>query len=494
VTSASATAPAARLQGISKHFGATLALNDVDFDVGFGEIHAVVGENGAGKSTLIRILSGVHRPDRGQVLVDGVARHFASPHDAIAAGIVTIPQELRLVPALSIAENIALGDLPVHRFGPLKLLDRARMDEEARATLAQLDFVPDVSRPVADLSFAERQLVAIGRALHRQRRIFILDEPTAALEQHEIERLFAVLARIKARGTAIIYISHELDEVVAIADRCTVLRDGRVVATSRRGAFSVGDLVNAMTGRAHEAVDAAPAPAGATLIEADADGPYPIRVRAGETIGLAGLLGSGTEVLMRRLFGAARNATPILVNSQPRRLRGPADAIAAGIGFVPGERALGLVLNQSVHDNILLASLDRLRRGVLVDSAAGERVVAELMDLLDIRPRRPELPVNALSGGNQQKVILAKWLARRVEVLLLEEPTQGIDVGAKGQIHRLIRNFVHRGGGALIASTDLAELARLCDAVLAVRYGSIVARIERADNLDEPKLRAAIGA
>jgi ABC-type sugar transport system ATPase subunit len=494
VTSASATAPAARLQGISKQFGATLALDDVDFDVGFGEIHAVVGENGAGKSTLIRILSGVHRPDRGRVVVDGVAHNFASPHDAIAAGIVTIPQELRLVPELSIAENIALGDLPVHRFGPLALLDRARMHDEARAILAQLDFVPDVRRPVADHSFAERQLVAIGRALHRQCRIFILDEPTAALEQHEIERLFAVLARIKARGTAIVYISHELDEVVAIADRCTVLRDGRVVTTTRRGAFSVGDLVSAMTGRAHEAVDTAPPAAGAALLEADGGGPHPIRVRAGETIGLAGLLGSGTDVLMRRLFGAVRATVPILVKSQPRRLRSPADAIAAGIGFVPGERALGLVLNQSVRDNILLASLDRLRRGVVIDRAAGERIVAELMDLLDIRPRRPELPMSALSGGNQQKVILAKWLARRVEVLLLEEPTQGIDVGAKAQIHGLIRDFVHRGGGALIASSDLAELARLCDAVLAVRQGSVAARLERTDGLDEPKLRAAIGA
>ena len=494
MTSASATAPAARLQDISKQFGATLALDGVDFDVGFGEIHAVVGENGAGKSTLIRILSGVHRPDRGQIVVDSVARHFASPHDAIAAGIVTIPQELRLVPALSIAENIALGDLPVHRFGPLALLDRARMDEDARAVLAQLDFVPDVRRPVADLSFAERQLVAIGRALHRQCRIFILDEPTAALEHHEIERLFGVLARIKARGTAIIYISHELDEVVAIADRCTVLRDGGVVTTSQRGAFSVNDLVSAMTGRAHEAVDTAPPAAGAALLEADGGGPHPIGVRAGETIGLAGLLGSGADVLMRRLFGAVRATAPILVKSQPRRLRGPADAIAAGIGFVPGERALGLVLNQSVRDNILLASLDRLRRGVVIDRAAGERIVAELMDLLDIRPRRPELPISALSGGNQQKVILAKWLARRVEVLLLEEPTQGIDVGAKAQIHGLIRDFVHRGGGALIASSDLAELARLCDAVLAVRQGSVAARLERTDGLDEPKLRAAIGA
>jgi ABC-type sugar transport system ATPase subunit len=194
------------------------------------------------------------------------------------------------------------------------------------------------------------------------------------------------------------------------------------------------------------------------------------------------------------LFGIAFDHSPLLVRNMPRRLRGPADAIAAGIGFVPGERALGLVLNQSVRDNILLASLGRITRAALIDRAAGDRIVAELMDLLDIRPRRPDLPVRALSGGNQQKVVLAKWLARRVEALLLEEPTQGIDVGAKAQIHALIRDFVGRGGGALIASSDLAELARVCDAVLAVRHGAVAARLERTDGFDEPQLRAAIGA
>ena len=250
--------PAASAEGVTKHFGATVALDGVDFDVAAGEIHAVVGENGAGKSTLIRILGGVWRPDRGTVRVDGAARHFSSPRDAIAAGIVTIPQELRLVPALSIAENIALGDLPVRRFGPLAVVDRARMRDAARAVLAQLDFDPDPDRPVASLGFAERQLVAIAKALRRQCRVFILDEPTAALEKREIERLFAVLARMKAQGTAIIYISHHLDEVVTIADRCTILRDGRVAAVSRRGAFSVHDLVAAMTGRAAQATVVVP--------------------------------------------------------------------------------------------------------------------------------------------------------------------------------------------------------------------------------------------
>ena len=479
---------------ISKHFGATRALDRIDFDVAFGEVHALVGENGAGKSTLIRILSGVHQPDTGHVLVDGKAHRFGGPHDAIAAGIVTIPQELRLVPALSIAENIALGDLPLRRFGPLKLLDRGRLREQASAVLAQLDFVPDVNDPVSRLSFAERQLVAIGRALHHDCRIFILDEPTAALEQHEIERLFSVLMRMRSQGTAIIYISHELDEVVEIADRCTVLRDGRVVATARRGAFAVADLISAMTGRLQDGGDAAPRETGATLLHMQRGNGPAVSVRAGEMVGLAGLLGSGTEAIMRSLFGVLRPDAALRVDGEQRMLRGPAQAIAAGIGFTPGERALGLVLNQSVRDNILLASLDRISRSFMIDRAAGDRIVAELMDLLDIRPRRPDLPARALSGGNQQKVILAKWLARRVRVLLLEEPTQGIDVGAKAQIHDLIRNFVGRGGGALIASSDLAELARLCDAVLAVRQGAITARLDRAQGLDEATLRTAIGA
>jgi ABC-type sugar transport system ATPase subunit len=485
--------PAARLEGVSKQFGATLALAGVDFDVGYGEIHAIVGENGAGKSTLIRILGGVHRPDRGTIAVDGKPCHFASPHDAIAAGIVTIPQELRLVPALSIAENIALGDLPVRRFGPLAVVDRARMRDDARAVLAELDFHPDPGRPVAALSFAERQLIAIAKALRRRCRIFVLDEPSAALEKREIERLFAVLARMQTRGTAIIYISHRLDEVVAIADRCTVLRDGRVAAVARRGAFAVHDLVAAMTGRAAEEAITAPVPPGDLLLEARPDGETNVRLRAREVIGLAGLLGSGADGMIRRLFGAAGGPAEVTIANMPRRFRQPADAIAAGIGMVPPERMLGLVMNQSVRDNILLPNLEAFARNGVIDRGAGDRIVAELMQLVDIRPRRPELKAAALSGGNQQKVILAKWLARRIAVLLLDEPTQGIDVAAKTQIHELIRDFVTRGGGALISSSDLGELAQLCDSVLAVRQGRIAATLDRADGLGEPKLRTAIG-
>jgi ABC-type sugar transport system ATPase subunit len=367
------------------------------------------------------------------------------------------------------------------------------MREDARAALAQLDFASDPDRRVSSLGFAERQLVAIAKALHRRCRIFVLDEPTAALEKREIERLFAVLARMKARGTAVIYISHQLDEVVAIADRCTVLRDGRVAAVSARGAFSVHDLVTAMTGRAAEAVVTAPVPPGDLLLAAEPDSVTPLRLHAREVIGLAGLLGSGTEGMIRRLFGAAGEPTTIEIGGNPRRFRHPTDAIAAGVGMVPPERALGLIMSQSVRDNILLPNLAAFSRNGIVDRAAGDRIVAELMALLDIRPRRPQLRVRALSGGNQQKVILAKWLARRIAVLLLDEPTQGIDVAAKVQIHELIRDFVTRGGGALINSSDLGELARLCDRVLAVRQGRIAAALDRAQGLDEPKLRAAIG-
>jgi ribose transport system ATP-binding protein len=484
---------AARLEGISKEFGATLALDAVDFDVNYGEVHAIVGENGAGKSTLIRILGGVHRPDRGSVFVDGKRCHFASPHDAIVAGIVTIPQELRLVPGLSVAENIALGDLPVRRLGPITVVDRARMRAEARAALAELDFHPYVERRIATLSFAERQLVAIGKALHRHCRVFVLDEPTAALEKREIERLFTVLARMQARGTAIVYISHRLDEVVTIADRCTVLRDGRVAAQARRGAFLVHDLVAAMTGRASEEVVTAPVPPGDVLLETQLDGATAVRLHARQVIGLAGLLGSGADAMIRRLFGAGDGPARVAMGNPPRRIRQPADAIALGIGMVPPERMRGLVMNQSVRDNILLPNLAAFSRYGVIDRTAGDRIVAELMDLVDIRPRRPQLPARALSGGNQQKVILAKWLARRTALLLLDEPTQGIDVAAKAQIHDLIRDFVTRGGGALISSSDLGELARLCDCVLAVRQGRIAATLERAQGLAESKLRAAIG-
>jgi ribose transport system ATP-binding protein len=483
--------PAIEARSLSKRFAATIALDNVDLDVSPGEIHAVVGENGAGKSTLIRILGGVHQPDSGSILVAGQRVSLATPHEAIAEGIVIIPQELRLVPALSIAENIALGDLPVRRFGPLAVIDRVRMREQARAVLALLDFAPDPDLGVASLGFAERQLVAIGKGLRRRSRVFILDEPTAALERHEIERLFSVLARMKAQGTAVIYISHRLDEVVTIADTCTVLRDGRIVATSRRGTFCMSDLVEAMSGRSVHPLAPAATSAGEVLMRARPDDITAVAIRAGEVTGLAGLLGSGTENMLRRLFGAAR-PVDVEVRGYNHRFTHPRDAIAAGVGMVPGERRLGLVLDHSVRDNILLPNLDVLSRAGLLDRKRGDRLVAELMEAIDIRPRQPDLAARALSGGNQQKVILAKWLARDIAVLLLDEPTQGIDVAAKAQLHSLILDFVRRGASALMKSSDFGELTRLCGIVHAVRGERIIASLDRSGGLDEPSLYAAI--
>jgi ABC-type sugar transport system ATPase subunit len=487
------TTPAACVVGVFKHFGATRALADVDFDVQAGEVHALVGENGAGKSTLVRILSGVHRPDQGEITVDGQVCHFKGPRDAIAAGIVTIPQELRLVPTLSIAENLTLGDTPLQRVLGLRVVDRTRMRKEAQEQLAQLDFAPDPDTRVDRLNFAERQLIAIAKALRRRCHVLILDEPTAALETHEIERLFDVLARLRSRGTAIIYVSHQLDEVVALGDRCTVLRDGKTAATSRRGAFKVADLVEAMTGRTIAKADGRTSVPGPVVLEDVVERPDSIRLRANEVTGLAGLLGSGAERVLQRIFGISGKAIEMGCNGVPHRIASPADAVRIGIGFVPGERWLGLVMNLSVRDNILLPSLDLLARGGRIDRARGDRLVEQLMELLDIRPRRTHVRVSTLSGGNQQKVILAKWLARSVGVLLLDEPTQGVDVAAKAKLHSIMRDFAKDGGGILIRSSDLAELTLVCDSILALHQGRITDRLARSGGFDEKRLHAAIG-
>ena len=487
---------------LRKRFFNIQALDDVSFDLRAGEIHAVVGENGAGKSTLIKVLVGIHQPDSGRILIDGRARRFRDPHEALAAGLAVIPQELRLVPTLSVAENVLLGHLPHRRLlGLLPLVDRQALRARARAALDRLGLPATLDIRVGTLPYAAQQLVAIARALSRRVRVLVLDEPTAALEAREVGRLFETIGALKAEGVGIVYISHRLAEVIELADRCTVLRDGRVVVVKRRGQLHIGGLVRDMTGRdVEEAHGRAQRPVGASLLCASAGPEAPaqvaVSVGTGEVVGLAGLLGSGTGRLLRRLFGAER-AVAVELRGRPTIVRRPSDAIRAGIGMVPGERAKGLVLTASVRDNILIPIFDRVGRGpggrLWLDRSAADAVVRELMDALDIRPRDPDRIVRYLSGGNQQKVVFARWLATRAAILLLEEPTQGIDIAAKAQIHRLLREFADQGGGVLLASADLNEVLSESDSVLAMRQGVIVARLGQDEPRSEGALRAALG-
>ena len=474
---------------LSKRFFATQALDQVSLELAAGEVHAIVGENGAGKSTLIKILAGIHQADTGRIFVDGVARRFGDPREALGAGLALIPQELRLIPALSVAENVMLGHLPFRRRLGLPVVDRRSMYERAGVLLARLGFRGDPDIRVDALAHAERQLVAIARALSRRARVLILDEPTAALEAREVRRLFETIAALKRDGVGIIYISHRLEEVLELGDRCTVLRDGRAVATIERSAFDLTSLVRHITGRDVEATSVdRRRPVGTPLLAGEG-----VSVAGGEVLAIAGLLGSGADRVLRRLFGAAGRIT-VERGDRRRLLRRPADGVEAGLGYVGADRAQGIVQGASVRDNILLAALDRAGRGpggVWWSRAAADAIVSALMDALDIRPRDPDRPVRELSGGNQQKLLFARWLAAEVTVLLLDEPTQGIDVKAKGQIQRLIREFAARGGGVVFASTDFSEVLSTSDAVLAIRQGAVVAWLP-AGGLTERHLRTAL--
>lgn len=479
---------------LSKRFYATQALDDVSLALYPGEVHAIVGENGAGKSTLIKILGGIHQPDSGRVRVRGVERRFRNPREAVATGIVLIPQELRLVPAFTAAENVMLGHPPIRRaLGVLPLIDRRRMREDARPVLGRLGFTADLDSRVDGLPYAEQQLVAIAKALSHQAAVLILDEPTAALERREVERLFETITTLKAHGVGIIYITHRLDEVIRIADRCTVLRDGRLVDVCDRAGLQVDRLTRLMTGRDLEKLHWRESrDLGVPLLEARMDG-HAVSLRQREIAGLAGLLGSGTTALLKKLYGAAGRPLALRVNGRQAHPASPAQGIAAGMGFVPAERAEGLVMSLSVRDNIVLPNLDRLSRRLRLDDAAIDRLVERLVLALDIRPRDPRRIARELSGGNQRKVIFARWLAGNIRVLLLDEPTQGIDVGAKVQIHRLMHEFAADGGAILFASSEMTELLAIGDSVLAMRDGRIVARLDRSGDYTERALRALLG-
>ena len=500
--------PLVALERIGKSFPGVRALDDVTLDVRAGECHALVGENGAGKSTLLKILGGaIPWPHyEGTLHVGGRERRFAGVRDAEAAGITVVHQELSVVGPLSAADNIALGHEP-HRAG---VITREAVRSRASELLASLRVAIDVDAPVERLGVGQQQFVEIAKALGRDARVLVLDEPTAALTDGDADVLLERLRELKARGLGIVYVSHRLDEVFRVADRITVLRDGRTVHTRAADRFDERSLVAAMVGRTVETLFppagrppgdvrlavrhlsvADPAGRGRRLID-DAS----FEVRRGEVLGIAGLMGAGRTTLLASLFGAPPGAArgEVEIDGMSVDLRSPRDAIRHGVALLTEDRKrLGLLLDESVAVNVTLASLKDLARGPRLDTGA-ERVAAdESIQALGIRAVSGDVPVRTLSGGNQQKVLVARWLRTRPRVLLLDEPTRGVDVGARQEIYALVDRLAREGLAVVLVSSDLTELLGLADRVVVLRAGRMVGEFPRAAASPEAVMAAATG-
>jgi ABC-type sugar transport system ATPase subunit len=493
-----ATPPILAVEGLIRRFPGVVAVDDVDFSVRTGEVHALLGENGAGKSTLIKILGGALRKDAGVIRLNGTEVDFPSPAEALAAGIAVIYQELVLCPHLSVAENVLMGHLP--RTGGLAV-DWRSAHQSVRALLAQLGVSLPLGRSVGRLSTAQQQLVEIAKALSRDSRILVLDEPSATLGQRDLEHLFSVIRRLREQGVAIVYISHRLEEVFEIADRVTVLKDGRLVGSWPIAEVTMSRLVRAMTGRDLGVVSAAAADSAAPvrlevrrLGRAEAFRDVSLTLRAGEIVGIAGIVGSGRTELLRAIFGADQPDTgEIVVDGAPVRFRSPAQALRRGLGLLPEDRKTqGLMLDRALRENVSLASLRRFTRFGILRPAAEERAVRSLMSSLQIAARGPDQPVMTLSGGNQQKVVLARWLARQCGILLFDEPTRGVDVGAKEEIYRLIHALAAQGAAVLVVSSELKELFAICPRILVMREGRLVGEFAGSNLREEDVVDAML--
>ena len=487
------------MAGISKSFPGVVALDGVDLDVRQGEVHVLLGENGAGKSTLMNVLSGACRKDAGRIWIDDVEVDIAGPHHARELGVSMIYQELALVPALSAAENIFLGRAPRRGW----LVDRRAQRTRAQALLHQLDATFDAGRPVTSLSLAERQLVEIARALSLGARILVMDEPTSALSERETRALFSVIRGLAAKGAAIVYISHRLDEIFEIGDRVTVMRDGRHVATRNVTVADRGEFVRLMVNREmDDQVRRSRVALGKELLRVenlDRRGvlhDVSFSVCAGEIVCFAGLMGSGRTEVARAVFGIdGEIRARIFVRGQHRRIRSPRDAIRAGIGFVPEDRKReGLLPGLSIRDNIVLPVLHRVSRLGIVRAVAERALASRFVRELQMRVSSIEQRVLELSGGTQQKVVLARWLASGADVLFLDEPTRGIDVGAKQEVYQLMNRLCAEGKGILLISSVLPEVVGLADRVYVMRGGRVAAEFARADMTAERILACAMGA
>ena len=494
---ASARTPALSLTGAVKAFGPVIALADGTIEILPGEIHALVGENGAGKSTLVKILAGLHHPDAGDFRVDGEPIAFRSVADSKAAGISVIYQEPTLFPDLTVAENIFIGRQPRGRSG---LISRAEMRAGARELFSRLGVPIDPDRSAEGLSIADQQIIEIAKAISLDAKVLVMDEPTAALSGVEVDRLFAVARSLRDRGAGILFISHRFDEVFALCDRITVMRDGRYVATHETSSVTVEEIVREMVGRdIDQLFPKEPAQIGDPVLTvrglsragvfADID----LDVRAGEIVALAGLVGAGRTEVARAVFGIDRYDTgTVELNGRAYTAGDPQAAIDAGVGFVPEDRRKqGLVMDLSVGRNATLTLRRALARFGIISGARERRAAEKWTKTLQVKTGSQEYAVSTLSGGNQQKVVLAKWLATEPKLLIIDEPTRGIDVGTKAEVHRLISSLAARGIAILMISSELPEVLGMADRVLVMHEGRIAAEIDRADATPEAVMHAA---
>jgi len=479
--------PILRASAMQKRYGGVHALRGAHLDVYPGEVHALVGENGSGKSTLLKILSGQLQPDDGEIVLDGRPTSFRSAADALRQGIAAVTQETTLAPDLSVAENVLLGHRMPRR---ARLIDWRETRARAREALARLDLELDLTAPVRRLRPDQQQMVEIARALSTNARVLILDEPTSSLTDDEVKSLFTIVRRLREQGVATIFVSHRLNEIFALADRVTVMRDGHTVGSGAAAEFDRPRLIHLMVGRALE--DQAPA------THVHAEEATVLRVRAlsvpgvceavdldvapGEIVGLAGLVGAGRTELLEAIFGLRRSHGTIEVGGEAVSYRSPRHAVRDGVGLVPSDRkAQGLVLEMSVRENLMMASTASLLR-IRRPSAARElAAVNDAIRDLQIRSHSPQAPVSTLSGGNQQKVVLGKWLMTSPRLLMLDDPTRGVDVGAKAEIYRLLHEAARRGIGVLASSSEIPELLTLCDRIVVMFRGRVAASLTREE-------------
>ncbi len=484
---------------LSRSFGGVRALDAVDLELWAGQVHALVGENGAGKSTLVKILTGVEHPDTGDILIDGQRQVIDDAMAAHKLGIAAMYQEPTVFPDLTVAENIFAGRRPR---GPLGLVDWPTMQRQAQRLLDELEVDLPADRPVRGLGVADRQLLEIAKALSANARLLIMDEPTAALSPQEVDRLFARVGRLRERGVAILFVSHRLEEVSAIADIVTVLRDGRHIATRRAALISHGEMVQLMVGRSleqlfpkeeTEVAELALKVQGFTRLGVFNDVGF--EVRHGEIVGLAGFVGAGRSEVARSLFGIdPYDRGTILIDARPFRPTSPRGALARGLAYLPEDRlGQGLVQIMSVASNISMAILPRITPGGLLRPRTEVRLARRFMEQLRIKASSPAQKVQTLSGGTQQKVVLSKWLATEPKILILDEPTRGVDVGTKADVHRLISQLAADGLAILLISSDLPEILAMSDRIVVMREGRTVAEISRAQATQERVIAAAAG-